>query len=300
MWDFIGSYVDPDEIAGALLAFMPGLVVAILIVLGFWLLSRITSAALRAAMGKAGFESRLIHLLVNNVYRPTIVIIGLVMAASQLGVNVAAALAGIGVAGVAIGLAAQETLANVIAGFLIFWDKPFKVGDYVTVQGEYGRVVDITMRTTRIRTQNNTYMILPNKQIMDNALVNHTKHGAIRIDVPIGIAYKENIPEARRVLLEAIRVLPHVIADPPPDVVTKELAASSIDLLMRVWIDDASKERPTYYRVVEAGKLALDAAGIQIPYHHMQLFIDDVEDRVWQKAAGLVTLGGPNTPAAPD
>lgn len=292
MWDWMAGYVRPEEVADSLVGFMPNLIAGIIIVLGFWLVGRIARTGLRTLLQRAGFEPQLIRLLVDNLLGPAIVVVGLVMAAAQLGVNVAAALAGIGVAGVAIGLAAQETLANVIAGFLIFWDKPFHVGDYVTVQGEYGRVVEITMRTTRIRTQNNTYMILPNKQIMDNALVNHTKHGAIRVEVPIGIAYKESIPRAREVLLAAISDLPHVIHNPAPDVVTKELGASSVDLLMRVWIEDSSKERQTFFRTLEAGKLALDSAGIQIPYHHLQLFIDDVEEQVWQKAAGLMAVGG--------
>jgi small conductance mechanosensitive channel len=213
------------------------------------------------------------------------------MAASQLGFNVAAALAGIGVVGLAVGFAAQDSLANMISGFLIFWDKPFQVGDIITVEGQYGKIAQITMRTTRIRTPDNTYVIIPNKNIIDSVLTNHSKHGEVRLNVPIGIAYKEHIPDARRVLLEAVAGLEGVLADPPPDVVVSETAASSVDLMVRVWIADAYQERPVYHRVLEASKLALDAAGIQIPFPHLQLFVDDVEGRVIEKVSHLANGG---------
>jgi small conductance mechanosensitive channel len=169
-------------------------------------------------------------------------------------------------------------------------DKPFEVGDWVTVADRYGRVSDITMRSTRIRTNRNTYVVIPNKTIIDTVLVNHSKHGATRVDVPIGVAYKESIARAREVVLAAAREVEGVILDPAPKVVVTELGASSVNMNVQVWIPEASREQPVYYRVMEASKLALDAAGIEIPYHHMQLFIEDVDDRVWQKVARLADL----------
>jgi small conductance mechanosensitive channel len=223
-------------------------------------------------------------MLVDRVYRVAILVFSLVMAADQIGINVGAALAGIGVVGLAIGFAAQDTLANVIAGFLVFIDKPFEVGDWITVADKYGAVNDITMRSTRIRTNRNTYVVIPNKTIIDTVLINHSKHGETRIDVPIGIAYKENIPRAREVVLSAVRRVDGIILKPAPDLVVTELAASSINMNVRVWIDDPSLEQPVYFRVLEASTLALDAAGIQIPYPHLQLFLEDVDARVWQQA----------------
>ena len=121
-------------------------------------------------------------------------------------------------------------------------------------------------------------------------LVNHSQHGSTRVDVPIGIAYKEHIPKARAVLLPAVRDLPGVVADPPPDLVVTGLGASSVDMDLRVWIDAATDEQPVFFRVMEASKLALDAAGIEIPYPHLQLFVENVEDRVWRRLAE--TRGG--------
>jgi small-conductance mechanosensitive channel len=182
-----------------------------------------------------------------------------------------------------VGFAAQETVANMIAGFLIFWDRPFKVGDWVTTEGEYGEVREITMRTTRIRTRNNTFVVIPNKQVIGGLLVNHSMYGVTRVTVPMGIAYKEKIAEARPVILAAVAEVKGVLADPPPAVVATGLGDSSVDLSVRVWVADAEAEMPTREAVVEACKVALDRAGIEIPFPHLQLFVDDVKDRVWER-----------------
>ncbi|MBD3336145.1 MAG: mechanosensitive ion channel, partial [Candidatus Eisenbacteria bacterium] len=195
----LSDLLNVQEIATKVVAFLPSLLVGILIALGFWLFFRLSRGSFRSVLRRSGFEPVLINLLVDKIYRTVLIIFGLVMAVSQLGINVGAALAGIGVAGIAVGFAAQDLLANVIAGFVIFWDQPFKVGDFIKVESKYGRVTDITLRTTRIRTLQNTYLVIPNKNIIDEIVDNHSKHGETRVDVPVGIAYKENIPQARKV-----------------------------------------------------------------------------------------------------
>lgn len=290
--------LDVQRLLTQVVEFIPSLLAALVIVLAFWILFSVTRTPLKAILHRAGLHETLIRMLIDNVYRSAIMIFGMVMAADQIGFNVGAALAGIGVVGIAVGFAAQDTLANIISGFLIFSDKPFTVGDWVSVAGQYGQVKEITMRTTRIRTRKNTYVVIPNKKIIDEVLVNHSKHGATRVDVPIGIAYKENIPKAREVMLTAVKDLDQVLGDPAADVVVTELGGSSVNLEVRVWIDDASHEQPVYFRVMEAGKLALDAAGIEIPYPHLQLFVENVQDRVWQRAARLAQASLPEGGAA--
>jgi small conductance mechanosensitive channel len=277
------DWLTREELLALAVAVLPRLLAAFGVFAAFYLLLRILQPALRAALRRAEFAEALIHLLVNGLVRATILILGLVMAASQLGIDVTAALTGIGVLGIALGFAAQETVANMIAGFLIFWDRPFKVGDWVTTEGEYGEVREITMRTTRIRTRNNTFVVIPNKQVIGGLLVNHSMYGVTRVTVPMGIAYKEKIAEARPVILAAVAEVEGVLADPPPAVVATGLGDSSVDLSVRVWVADAEAEMPTREAVVEACKVALDRAGIEIPFPHLQLFVDDVKDRVWER-----------------
>lgn len=275
-------WLTREEVLSIAAAILPKLAAAILVFLAFLVLLRVVQPALRAVLRRANFAPALIHLLVDGVVRGAVLVLGLVMAASQLGINIAAALAGLGVLGIAVGFAAQETIANMIAGFLIFWDRPFKVGDWVTTQDRYGEVRDITLRTTRIRTLDNTYVVIPNKQVIGELLINHSMYGETRVNVPIGIAYKESIAEARGVMLEAVAGIEGVLREPAPSVVAAGLGDSSVDLMVRVWIAQAVDEVPVRFRVVEACKIALDKAGIEIPFPHLQLFVDDVTDRVWQ------------------
>lgn len=294
MDEFLSRF-SPDQMLDTVIGWLPGLVAAVLVMVLFYAAFRLTRPPLLRIFQRTGMHEAVVDLFVNKVYRAAVFTIGLVMAADQLGINVGAALAGIGVVGVAMGFAAQDTLANVIAGFMIFLDKPFQLNQWITVGEHYGKVNTITLRSTRIQTNRNTYVVIPNRMIIDTTLVNHSHHGATRVDVPVGIAYKENIPQARSVILAAVRQVPGVSASPAPDVVVTELAASGVNLDVRVWIDDAAAERPVHFRVMEAVKLALDQAGIEIPFPHLQLFIEQVEDRVWQKAVGM--FGSPEAAA---
>jgi small conductance mechanosensitive channel len=280
---------DSERTAELALVVIPRVVAAAAILIVFWLLLRITRPVLWRVLVRAQFAKALINLLVDGVYKGTLILVALVMAASQLGINVAAALAGLGVAGIAVGFAAQETIANMIAGFLVFWDRPFLVGDFITTHETYGRVHEITMRTTRIRTQENTFAVIPNKNVMGERLVNHSMYGELRVNVPVGIAYKERIAETRRVLLPVLAGIQGVLASPPPDVVALDLGSSSVNLHARVWIADASLERPVSFAVLEACKVALDDAGIEIPFPHLQLFLEDVRKPVWE---GLARVPG--------
>jgi small conductance mechanosensitive channel len=276
--------VDLTHVATSLVEFIPNLIAAILVFAAFMGFYVATRRALEAALRRAGIHAKLIELVVKGLFKYVLVAFGAIMAADQLGINVGAAVAGLGVAGIAIGFAAQDSVANSISGFLIFWDKPFVVGDWITTETQYGQVVDITMRSTRIRTNRNTFVVIPNKTIINSVLENHSKQGELRMEVPVGIAYKEQIAEARKVLIEAVEKLEWVRRDPPPDVVAEELGSSSVNLRLRAWIDDAQDMQKTQYALVETAKVALDGAGIQIPFPHLQLFVDKVEDRVWEGA----------------
>lgn len=285
--EFVWQRLNVELLVTQLVAWLPSLLAALLILLLFWIVYRASRHPLHAVLSRAGFDPALAGMLL-NVYKFAVLALGVVMSASQLGINVGAALAGLGVVGLTIGFAARDSLSNIMAGFLIFWDKPFRLNDWVSLGDHYGRVGEITMRTTRLRTLNNTWVIIPNQSVINEVLVNHSTHGETRIEAPVGIAYKEDISAARAVILQAVKNVPHVLTQPAPAVVVNALGSSSVDLTVHVWIAEAANERPTYFRVLEAAKRGLDEAGIQIPFPHMQLFVDSVEDRVWNGAKELV------------
>jgi len=162
----VPDWLDARQLHALVTATVPRIVSALVVLLVFWVVWRATAPLLQRVLHRARFADALIGMLVDGLYKWGLTVVALVTSASELGINVGAALAGLGIAGIAIGFAAQETVANMIAGFLVFWDRPFQIGDYITTQGRYGRVQEITMRTTRIRTMENTYVIIPNKQII--------------------------------------------------------------------------------------------------------------------------------------
>jgi small conductance mechanosensitive channel len=287
--------LDLTALTTKAIGYIPGVIAAVIILVTFWLLSRLARQPAKNALQKAGLAPALIRLLVDSLMRYTIMAFALVMALGQLNVDVTAAVAGLGIAGVAIGFAAQDSVANVISGFLIFLDRPFQTGDWVEVVGQKGTVVEITLRSTRIRTPSNTFVVIPNKTIINEVLVNHSKNGDLRLNIPIGIAYKEYIPQAREVILRAVSGVDQLLKDPAPTVVVMECGDSSINLEIRVWIPDANKQVPIGAEVIETAKLALDEAGIEIPFPHLQLFVEDVRRPVWD---GLTELNRPGRPNA--
>src|SRR4029450_1015091 len=117
----------------------------------------------------------------------------LLMAANQLGFQVGSVLAGLGIVGVALGFAAQDLLANLIAGFTILWDRPFRIGDVVVIAGTRGTVTDIGLRSTRLRTQDVRDVILPNRDGINETIINLTSTPELRVDLPIGIGYREDL-----------------------------------------------------------------------------------------------------------
>ncbi len=265
-------------------AWLPSLIAATLIFLFFLLLFRATRSALHHILERAGFEPAFIGMVV-NVYRFAIVALGIVMAASQIGINVGAALAGLGVVGLTIGFAAKDSLSNIMAGFLIFWDKPFHVGEWVTLGDHYGKVAEITMRTTRLQTRDNKWIFIPNATVIDQILVNHSTNGATRLQIPVGIGYSEDMSKARRAILGALQKVDYALKSPEPAVVITDLGASSVDLLVLVWIEDAKDEKPAFFACLEAVKVALDEANVEMPSPQVGLSVRSVDARVWQLAA---------------
>jgi small conductance mechanosensitive channel len=291
---FIQS-LDVSALATKVVGYIPAVIAALITLSGSWLLFVILRRPLKLALDSAGLAPELVHLLIDSVLCYGMLAFALVMAIDQLGFNVAAAIAGLGIAGIAIGFAAQDSVANVISGFMIFLDKPFEVGDWVAVAGQEGTVIEITLRSTRIKRPENTYVVIPNKMIINEVLDNYSKHGSTRLNIPIGIAYKEYIPQAREVLLRTVHGLEYVLAAPAPTVIVSELGGSSVNLEIRVWVADANTGKGVTASVIEASKLALDEASIEIPFPHMQLFVDDVKTPVWEGLTALNRQGRSNS-----
>jgi len=215
----------------------------------------------------------IIFNLLNKFSGAIIYATAVILALDILGVNVMPFIAGAGVAGIAIGFAAKDTLSNLIAGVLLIIDRPFEIGDRIEVwsapagSATWGDVVDIGLRATKIKTTDNIVIIIPNNEIMKRDIVNYTIISTkIRVRINIGVSYDADIEKAKDLINSVAGTLPWVSKDPPPQVVVRNFGESSVDLQLRVWIDDARKRMDTISSVTDKVKEVFDKNGIEIPY----------------------------------
>ena len=217
-----------------------------------------------------------LELLLVNVVRFVWGLVSIYLVFQQFGVNLLPILGGLGVVGLAVGFAAQDILANLISGVTLLLDRPFRIGDWIRAEDQEGQVTGLTLRTTRIRTRDNEFVSIPNKEVAGAVVVNLSAGGPLRLNILIGVEYKERVDDVRRVLLAVMAAHPKIEADPAPVVLVQELNASSVDVIMRCWISETNIA--TYPTVVmqltEAAKEALQASGMDIPFPHLQLHID--------------------------
>jgi small conductance mechanosensitive channel len=271
VWRLAGEFREE------LLRFAFQLVIAVAVMSAFLVVYLVVRAALRPVFDRSRLEEDVRHLL-ESVAKYTILGFGVILALDQLGFNITSLLAGLGVAGLALGFAAKDTLANFIAGVTILWDRPFRVGDRVETDGEFGQVKKITLRSTRIHTNDNQVVIIPNQNIVNNKIINHTMQASLRLVIPFGISYEADVARAREVVLGLIRGDDRVRERPAPEVVVTELGPSSVNLALRFWLKNPHHEIPLEFEYLERLKQALDDAGIGIPYPHVSLRVEQMPE----------------------
>lgn len=266
------------QASGAVVTFViESLIPAVLVGLAFWVGFRVARGLLRRALGRSSRVDAGVEQLILRVLRIVFVAFATVTVLSQLGIQVAPLIAGLGIAGLAIGFAAQDTVKNLIAGVTILIDRPFRVGDNIELQETFGTVEEITLRSTRVRTLSNQIAILPNAKVIEEKILNHSMHRALRISIPFGIAYKENPSEAREVVLALTEGDERLHPDFEPRVVVTALGESSVDMDLRLHLKDPGLEVPVGFEYRERVFEALREAGIEIPFPHLQLFIDEAK-----------------------
>jgi len=203
----------------------------------------------------------------------------LIIAGNQIGLQIAALLTGVSIIGLAVAFAAQDTISNFISGIMIFWDKPFKVGDWIVVYGQMGQVKRITFRSTRLVNLDGDVVVFPNAKMLSETVINKTTNPITRCNIGVGIAYRESIENARNVLLKLVATDPRIEKSPEPEVVVKNLGPSSVDLMLHFWIREERYEDAMQYEYMERAKLALDEANVEIPFPHMQLMLEKTSDK---------------------
>jgi small-conductance mechanosensitive channel len=233
---------------------------------------------LKTYLSKRRLDPSLIQLF-DNVTSVVIGIFAATTVLSQFGINVFSIITTLGVVGIAVGFAAQDTLANFIAGITLLVERPFRIGEWISVGGQIGKVNEINLRTTRLQTRDSEIIVMPNARVASSDIVNLSAGGPLRIRVPIGIAYKETVVAARKVLLPLLEQHSDILKKPEPSVRLVELADSSLNLEMVYWVAPKTIDTEPKIRteLLEQAKYALDEANIEIPFPHLQLFVDGVK-----------------------
>lgn len=196
----------------------------------------------------------------------------IISVASMMGIETTSFIAIIGAAGLAVGLALQGTLANFAGGVLILMFKPFKVGDLIEGQGHIGVVKEIQIFVTRLIDPQNRLVIIPNGVLSNGDIRNYTELGQIRVDLTIGIAYGADLKIAKDALMNVMLNHPKILDSPAPFVGVSELAESSVKLAIRPFCKP-EHYWDVYFDMYEQCKLALDGAGVTIPFPQLDILV---------------------------
>lgn len=247
--------------------------VFLLILFAFWIVARIARSAVRRGIDRSKLN---VSSLAKDFFIQTtsrlILLVGLIIAIAQLGVEVGPLLAGLGIAGFVIGFALQDTLSNFASGLMILVYRPFDVGDAVEAGGVLGKVDQMNLVSTMILTFDNQLMIVPNKQIWGGVIRNITNQKTRRIDLTFGIGYSDDIPKAEKILTEIVKGHEKVLEDPEPVIKLHELGESSVNFIVRPW-SKTGDYWDVYWDVTREVKRRFDEEGISIPFPQRDVHI---------------------------
>ncbi len=270
--DSMQGYVDKAvELA---MVWGPQLLLAIVVlIVGLWIVNRVVRLV-AAGLDRGKTDETLARFL-TNLTSIILKALLLISVAGMVGIETTSFIAILGAAGLAIGLALQGSLANFAGGVLVLLFRPYKVGDFVEAQGVSGTVREIQIFNTVIATPDNKRIIVPNGAISNGIITNYSAEATRRVDFVFGIGYDDDIAKTKQTLLDILTADSRIMSDPEPFVVLSELADSSVNFTVRVWVD-AADYWGVYFDTMEAVKIAFDRESISIPYPQTDVHVHQV------------------------
>lgn len=247
-------------------------VVAALVIL---IVGKIAAKIIANLAEKAAVKAKVDETLAKfarHVCYATLMVVVIIAVLGKLGVQTTSFITVIGVTGLAVGLALQGSLSNLAAGFLMIMLKPFKVGDFVEAAGENGTVEEIQILNTILKTLDNVKVIVPNSKITSENIRNYTANGIRRVDLVIGVSYEDDLKKAKEVMEGVLNRAEKVLDEPVPTVAVCELGDSSVNFVVRPWVNSADYW-DVYFDVTTKVKIALDENGISIPFPQRDVHI---------------------------
>ncbi len=242
----------------------PRVAIALAILVLGYIAAKTITALFARGLRKASLDETLVRFLRNILYMLSMAFV-VIAALSQLGVNTTSLAAIFAAAGLAIGLALQNSLGNLAAGVMLIANRPFRVGDYVEVAGVGGSVVETSVFATILNTPDNKRLIVPNGEITANIITNFSANDTRRLDMIFGVSYSDDLRKAQEVFRRVVEKHPAVMNSPEVTIGVRELADSSINIVVRPWVQ-TSDYWTTWFELTESIKAACDAEGLSIPF----------------------------------
>lgn len=247
-----------------LIAHGPGVLLALaILIIGRWLVQW-TVGLIRKALVRSGMDETLVRFLDKLTYY-TLLIAVILAAADQIGIETTSFLAILGAAGLAVGLALKDSLSNFASGVMLILFQPFRVGDAVTAAGVSGSVERIDIFNSIINTWDNQKVVIPNSKITGDIITNINANPTRRIDLVIGISYDDDVTAAKDILRQLVDADSRILPEPPPQIALAEFGDSSINLVLRPWVNTADYW-DVRFTLMENIKKAFDERNITIPY----------------------------------
>lgn len=242
---------------------IPNAVLALILLALGWILAGWAERATGRLLDRAHIEPTL-RGVATAIVRYGLLIIVIVAALGQLGVQTTSVLAALGAIGLAIGLALQGTLANIAAGIMLLWLRPFRVGDFIEAGNVTGTVKEVGLFASELHSGDGLYQFVPNSELWNKRIINYSRLPRRLVDLRFSISYSDDIEKARDVLLGLANSDDRVLADPPPACTVDQLGENGIVLALRAWTatSDFGAVRGS---LIERGKSGLETAGIEIP-----------------------------------
>jgi MscS family membrane protein len=215
--------------------------------------------------------------LLRKVVKTSIVILGVLLIMGNWGVQIGPVLGALGIGGLAIGLALNSSLANIFGGIQLILDRSLNVGDKVMLEsGEVGVVLDVGLRSTKMRTYDNEVIFLPNSQLANARVKNFTKPDVtIRVTVNFAVAYGSDVARVKQIVLDVISKLDDILEEPAPQVLFLNMSDYSLDMCARVWVDDYGKQFARKLEMTELVYTTLNKSGIEIPFPTRTLYVKE-------------------------
>ncbi len=260
-----------EKFGMAVIDWTPKVVVALVILTIGYIAAKMVAAMMARGMRKASIDETLVRFLKNIVYMLLMAFV-VIAALSKLGVNTTSLAAIFAAAGLAIGLALQNSLGNLAAGVMLIANRPFRVGDFVEVAGVAGTVEETSVFATILNTPDNKRLIVPNGEITAKIITNFSANNTRRVDMEFGVSYSDDLAKAQRLFREIVEAHPAVLKDRDVAIAVKDLADSSINIIVRPWVRTADYWT-VWFEVTESIKNACDKEGLSIPFPQRDVHI---------------------------